>query len=175
MFTGEVDAKLPDIRAAAPGVFMQVGHDQGMLHDGASAIREGFDAIERGADATYFSGSLRIVEAMAMEGIPVAGHVGYVPRWNTWTGVRVVGKTVDEAVAIYRRVKDLESAGACLVEMELVSVEVADFVTRNTSLITEGMGCGSVCDTQYLFSRDVLGTNRSHYPRHSKTYARLAE
>ena len=37
------------------------------------------------------------------------------------------------------------------------------------------MGCGPVCDTQYLFSCDVLGTNRSHYPRHSKTYARLAE
>ena len=174
MFTGEVDAKLPGIRAAAPGVFLQAGHEQGTLHDGSSAIREGFDAIERGADAIYFAGSLRIVEAMAREGIPVSGHVGYVPRWATWTGVRSVGKTADEAVAIYRKVKDLENAGACLVEMELVPVEVADFVTRNTSLITEGMGCGSVCDTQYLFSCDVLGTNRGHYPRHSKTYADLA-
>ena len=174
MFTGEVDAKLPDIRAAAPGVFIQSGHDQGVVHDEASAIREGFDAIETGADAIYFAGSLRIVEAMAREGIPVSGHVGYVPRWNTWTGVRSVGKTAEEAVAIYRKVKDLENAGACLVEMELVPVEVADFVTRNTSLITEGMGCGSVCDTQYLFSCDVLGTHRGHYPRHSKTYADLA-
>ena len=47
-------------------------------------------------------------------------------------------------------------------------------MTQNTTLITEGMGCGSVCDTQYLFSCDVLGTNRGHYPRHSKTYANLA-
>ena len=77
-------------------------------------------------------------------------------------------------MAIYRKVEDLESAGACLVEMEFVPVDVADFVTRNTSLITEGMGCGSVCDTQYLFRCDVLGTNRGHYPRHSKTYADLA-
>ncbi len=174
MFTGEVDERLPGIRAAAPGVFIQSGHDQGAVHDEASAIREGFDAIELGADAIYFAGSLRLVEAMAKEGIPVSGHVGYVPRWNTWTGVRAVGKTADEAVAIYRKVKDLESAGARLVEMELVPVEVAAFVTRNTSLITEGMGCGSVCDTQYLFSCDVLGTNRGHYPRHSKTYASLA-
>ena len=111
---------------------------------------------------------------MAREGIPVSGHVGYVPRWNTWTGVRSVGRTAEEAVSIYRKVKDLENAGACLVEMELVPVEVADFVTRNTSLITEGMGCGSVCDTQYLFSCDVLGTHRGYYPRHSKTYADLA-
>ena len=174
MFTGEVDERLPGIRAAAPGVFIQSGHAQGALHDEASAIREGFDAIELGADAIYFAGSLRLVEAMAKEGIPVSGHVGYVPRWNTWTGVRAVGKTADEAVAIYRKVKDLENAGACLVEMELVPVEVAAFVTQNTTLITEGMGCGSVCDTQYLFSCDVLGTNRGHYPRHSKTYANLA-
>ena len=175
MFTGEVDSRLPGIRAAAPGVFIQAGHDQGTLHDEASAIREGFSAIEAGADAIYFAGALRIVEAMAKEGIPVSGHVGYVPRWHTWTGTRAVGKTPGEAVEIYRRIKDLENAGACLVEMELVPVEVAGFVTRNTTLFTEGMGCGPVCDSQYLFSCDVLGTNRGHYPRHSKTYASLAE
>lgn len=174
MFTCEVDATLPGIRAASPGVFLQAAHPQGTIHDESSAIREGFAAIDRGADAVYFAGSLRLVEAMAREGIPVSGHVGYVPRWNTWTGVRAVGKTAEEAVAIYRKVKDYENAGACLVEMELVPVEVADFVTRNTSLITEGMGCGAVCDTQYLFSCDVLGTNRGHYPRHSRKYADLA-
>ena len=59
--------------------------------------------------------------------------------------------------------------------MELVPVPVADFITRNSSLITEGMGCGSVCDTQYLFSCDVLGTNRERIPRHAKKYANLAE
>ncbi|TIN18031.1 MAG: 3-methyl-2-oxobutanoate hydroxymethyltransferase, partial [Mesorhizobium sp.] len=34
-----------------------------------------------------------------------------------------------------------------------------------------GMGCGTACDTQYLFSCDVLGTNTGHYPRHAKIYA----
>lgn len=174
MYTGEVDARFADIRAAAPGVFIQAGYAQGVMASPEIAIREGFRAMEAGVDGLYFSGSLRIVEAMAREGIPVTGHVGYVPRWQTWTGIRAVGKTPDEAVAVYRRVKDLENAGAWAVEMELVPVEVADFVTRNTTLITEGMGCGNVCDTQYLFSCDVLGTNRGHYPRHAKKYADLA-
>ena len=174
MFTCEVDDKLPGIRAAAPGVFIQAGSAQGVLSGTETAIREAFRAIELGADAIYFAGGLHIVEAMAREGIPVTGHVGYVPRWRTWTGVRAVGKTADEAVALYRKVKDLESAGAWAVEMELVPVEVADFITRNTPLITEGMGCGNVCDTQYLFSCDVLGTNSGHYPRHAKKYADLA-
>ena len=144
-----------------------------MLSGPETAIREGFRAMEIGADGIYFSGGLNIVEAMAREGIPVTGHVGYVPRWTTWTNVRAVGKTPDEAVSIYRQVKDLESAGAWAVEMEIVPVEVAAFITRSTSLVTEGMGCGAVCDTIYLFSCDVLGTHTGHYPRHAKKYADL--
>ncbi|TGV48428.1 3-methyl-2-oxobutanoate hydroxymethyltransferase, partial [bacterium M00.F.Ca.ET.141.01.1.1] len=46
-----------------------------------------------------------------------------------------------------------------------------DHITRATPLITMGMGCGSACDTQYLFSCDVLGTHAGHYPRHAKRYA----
>jgi 3-methyl-2-oxobutanoate hydroxymethyltransferase len=34
-----------------------------------------------------------------------------------------------------------------------------------------GMGCGAACDTQYLFSSDILGTHAGHYPRHAKKYA----
>ncbi len=174
MFTFEFDARFAAIRAAAPGVFIQAGYGQGHLASPEIAIREGFRAMEAGVDALYFAGSLRILEAMAREGIPVTGHIGYVPRWRTWTGTRAVGKTADEAVALFRQAKALESAGAWAIEMELVPVEVADFITRNTSLITEGMGCGAVCDTQYLFSCDLLGTHSGHYPRHSKRYADLA-
>lgn len=174
MFTFEIDARLPAVRAAAPNVFIQAGYGQGHMASEEIAIRDGFKAMEAGVDAIYFAGSLRIVEAMAKEGIPVTGHIGYVPRWRTWTGTRAVGKSPEQAVALYQQAKALESAGAWAVEMELVPVEVADFITRNTSLITEGMGCGAVCDTQYLFSCDILGTNTGHYPRHSKRYADLA-
>ena len=40
-------------------------------------------------------------------------------------------------------------------------------------MITMGMGCGDVCDTQYLFCNDILGTNTGHYPRHAKKYIDL--
>ena len=49
-------------------------------------------------------------------------------------------------------------------------VELADFITKNTKMITMGMGCGDVCDTQYLFCNDILGINSGHYPRHAKKY-----
>jgi 3-methyl-2-oxobutanoate hydroxymethyltransferase len=174
MFTFEVDDRFEAVRAAAADIFIQAGCRQDLMASEESAIREGFRAMERGVDGIYFAGSLRILEAMAREGIPVTGHVGYVPLRRTWTGVRAVGKTPEEAAAIFKKIKALESAGAWAVEMEIVPVEIADHITRNTTLITEGMGCGAVCDTQYLFSCDVLGTNTGRLPRHAKKYADLA-
>jgi 3-methyl-2-oxobutanoate hydroxymethyltransferase len=174
MLTCEVDDLLPKIREAAPSAFIQAAYPQGAMHEESSAIREGFRAMDLGVDSVYFAGSLRLVEAMAKEGIPVTGHVGLVPRWATWTNYRAIGKTAEEAAAIYAKVKDYESAGAWAVEMEVVPVEVADWITKSTPLLTEGMGCGSGCDTQYLFSCDVLGTETGRMPRHGKRYAQLA-
>ena len=174
MFTLEVDHMLPRIRAAAPGTFIQAGCRNGLIASEEEGIRKGFQAMEQGADAVYFSGSLRIVEAMAKEGIPVTGHIGLVPNWSTWTNYRAVGKTPEEAAGLFRKVKGLENAGAWAVEVEVVPVRIAAYITANTPLITEGMGCGSVCDAQYLFSCDVLGTNTGHYPKHSKKYMDMA-
>ena len=167
----ESDHTLAQIRAAAPTAFISAGLPNRTIVTREDGIRLGFDAINRGADAVYCSSSLGIIEAMAREGIPVTGHVGLVPNHATWTGFRAVGKTPEEAMRIYRNFKELESAGVSSVEVEVIPVKLAAFLTNGTPIITMGMGCGDACDTQYLFSSDVLGTNRGHYPRHSKRYA----
>ena len=174
MCTAVFDDSFAALRSAAPGVFIQASHPQGAIHDESSGIRLGFQSMEAGVDAVYFAGSLRILEAMAREGIPVTGHVGLVPRWATWTNYRAVGKTPEEAAAIWNKVKTYESAGVWAMEMEVVPVAIAEWITRSTFLITEGMGCGAACDTQYLFACDVLGTGQSRLPRHAKQYADLA-
>ena len=137
------------------------------------AVKRGFEILEMGGDAVYCSHSVKWIEAMAKEGIPVTAHVGLVPNRATWTNYRAVGKTAEEALKVFQDVKDLENAGAACVEVEVVPVELADFITRNTQMITMGMGCGDVCDTQYLFCNDILGTNEGHYPRHAKKYVEL--
>ncbi len=175
MFSCEIDANLPKIRAAAPLTFIQAGLMHGAVASAEEGIRKGFDALGMGADAVYFSGGVRILEAMAKEGIPVTGHVGLVPDWATWTNFRAIGKNPREALEVYRKMKTLENAGAWAVEIEVVPVKIAAYLTANTRMITEGMGSGSVCDTQYLFSCDVLGTNTGHKPRHSKRYAEIGE
>jgi 3-methyl-2-oxobutanoate hydroxymethyltransferase len=171
----EPDYTLEPIRASAPYAFVSAGMPHGMVSSPEEAIRAGFEILKRGADAVYCSHSPFFIEAMAREAIPVTGHVGLVPNRATWTNFRAVGKTPDEALKVLRAAKDLENAGAACLEVEVVPVRLADHITRHTHMITMGMGCGTVCDTQYLFSSDVLGTNTGHYPRHSKRYADFAK
>ncbi len=96
MLTCDVDENLPGIRAAAPGVFLQAAHVQGTIHDDSSAIREGFVAIETGADAFYFSGLLRLVATMAREGIPVTSRDG-TPGQGSARSARPPGKRLQSS------------------------------------------------------------------------------
>ena len=169
----EPDRYFKKVREVAPSAFLSVGLRHGMVSSAQEAIKVGFEILEMGADAVYCSHSIKFIEAMAKEGIPVTAHVGLVPNLATWTSYRAVGKNSREAFEVYQKVKDLENAGAACVEVEVVPIELADYITRNTKMITMGMGCGDVCDTQYLFCNDILGTNVNHYPRHAKKYLDL--
>ncbi len=169
----EPDRYFKKVREVAPSAFLSVGLRHGMVSSAQEAIKVGFEILEMGADAVYCSHSIEWIEAMAKEGIPVTGHVGLVPNRSTWTNFRAIGKTAKEALNVYQDVKKLENAGAACVEVEVVPVELADFITKNTKMITMGMGCGDVCDTQYLFCNDILGTNVGHYPKHAKKYINL--
>lgn len=170
----EPDHTLEPIRAAAPTAFISAGMPHGAVSSPEEAVRLGFAILARGADAVYTSHSPRFIEAMAREAIPVTGHVGLVPNKAAWTGYRAIGRTPEEAAKVLRDVRDIENAGAAFVEVEVVPVQLADHITRNTAMITMGMGCGSVCDTQYLFSCDILGTRTSRMPRHARRYGDLA-
>jgi 3-methyl-2-oxobutanoate hydroxymethyltransferase len=134
------------------------------------AIRIGFRALELGASSVYCSASPHIIEAMAREGIPVVGHLGMVPRHATWTNVRAIGKTPAEAKRLYDQMKALENAGAYAAELELVPHQLAAFLCKKTSLILMSLGSGGSCDTQFLFSDDILGDYDERIPRHAKAY-----
>jgi 3-methyl-2-oxobutanoate hydroxymethyltransferase len=134
------------------------------------AIRIGFKALELGASSVYCSASPWIIEAMAREGIPVVGHLGMVPRHATWTNFRAIGKTAVEARRLYEQLKLLENAGAYAAELELVPHQLASYFCKKTSLLLMSLGSGSGCDTQFLFSDDILGDYDERIPRHAKAY-----
>jgi 3-methyl-2-oxobutanoate hydroxymethyltransferase len=84
-----------------------------------------------------------------------------------------VGKTIEEALWVYREVKRIEEAGAWAVEVEVIPAPLLAEITRRTSLLTSSIGAGSGGDIQFLFAEDILGNNGPPYPRHSKQYRDL--
>ena len=58
-------------------------------------------------------------------------------------------------------------------EIEIVPEEIIEILYKKTDIFLIGMGSGTICDAQYLFSEDILGYNNDHTPRHAKTYGNL--
>jgi 3-methyl-2-oxobutanoate hydroxymethyltransferase len=169
----EAQARLPHLVAAAPKSFLSCATPHGLASP-EEAIRVAFRALEIGASSVYCSASPFIIEAMARERIPVVGHLGLVPRHVTWTGYRAIGRTVEEATQLYQRMKELENAGAYAAELEVVPHNLARFLSSETKMLLMSLGSGSGCDTQFLFSDDILGDYDERPPRHAKAYRDFA-
>jgi len=165
----EAQLRFPRIVEAAPTSFLSCATPHGMA-TADQAIRIAFEALELGASSVYCSASPKIIEAMADEGIPVVGHLGLVPRHVTWTGYRAIGKKPAEAKKLFEQMKRLENAGAYAAELEVVPHQLASYLSKNTNMILMSLGSGSGCDTQFLFSCDILGDYDDRIPRHAKSY-----
>jgi 3-methyl-2-oxobutanoate hydroxymethyltransferase len=172
------DPKHPElaaaIRKAAPHTFMSFSVPLVAAASETEAVRLAYQAMELGADGIMCQWSPRFVAAAAEAGVPVQGHAGLVPRKSTWTGgLRAVGKTIEEALWIYREIKRLEQAGAWAVEVEVIPAALLAEISKRTTLITSSIGAGGGGDIQFLFADDILGNNAPPYPRHSKQYRHL--
>ena len=172
------DPKQPDlaaaVRRAAPHTFMAFSVPLVAAASETEAVRLAYDAMSIGADAIMCQWSPRFVRAATEAGVPIQGHAGLVPRKSTWTGgLRAVGKTLDEAMWVYRSIKALEEAGAYAVEVEVIPGQLLAEISKRTTLLTSSIGAGSGGDIQFLFADDVLGNNPPPYPRHSKQYCTL--
>lgn len=166
----------PAYRKVAPSLFSMSGLDHREAGTREDYLRFCGKLLIAGADAMYSSAGIETVRYLASEHIPIVGHVGLVPSRATWTGgFRAVGKTADQALALYRECLAYEAAGAFAVEIEVVPEEVATEIShRMKQLLLWSMGSGAGCDAQYLFAMDILGEHRGKMPRHSKVYRDFA-
>jgi 3-methyl-2-oxobutanoate hydroxymethyltransferase len=172
----------PEMREAAGRCFVQVGLPYGgwgkfggqHLATAEDYLRAAFHFSAMGGDCFYCSASLEIQKVLCDNHVPIVAHVGLIPSYITWTGFRAVGKTAQEALAVWNHVKQLEAIGAFGAELEVVPDRLGEFISQNTSMIMLGMGAGPGADAQYLFAEDVLGYTRGHKPRHAKTYRNFA-
>ncbi len=163
-----------EIRKSASKTFMSFVIPLLSVPTKDDALKHSYKAMELGADGIIFQGSLNHIEALSNAGIPVQGHIGLVPRKSTWTGgIRAVGKTLDEAKALFQNLKDLENAGAWAFECEVIPSRLMRELSSRTSLVTISIGSGNGGDVQFLFAEDILGASEGPFPRHSKQYCNL--
>ena len=99
-----------------------------------------------------------MVEAIVDSGVPVMGHLGLTPQSvNPLAGLRVQGRSEDDAARILEESRRLESLGCFSLVLECVPSALASRITHSLSIPTIGIGAGTDCDGQVLVLQDLLG------------------
>jgi 3-methyl-2-oxobutanoate hydroxymethyltransferase len=144
------------------------------LQGAARLMQEGM------AKAVKLEGGAEIVpavEAITRAGVPVVGHIGLTPQSvHQIGGYRVQGRSSEQAKKLLEDAKALEQAGAFAIVLELVTEELAAWITKELTIPTIGIGSGVQCDGQVLVFHDLLQYGPSSPPRKFvKAYANIGE
>lgn len=134
---------------------------------------------EGGCKAVKVEGGEEIadtVHAVVRSGVPVLGHIGFTPQSvHQIGGYRIQGKNAEQADRMLKDAEALQQAGAFAIVMELVTEQLAEWITRKLTIPTIGIGAGRSCDGQVLVYHDVIGyelpQSRLHPKKFVKTYA----
>lgn len=130
---------------------------------------------EGNMNAVKLEGGARIksqVTSIVKAGITVVGHIGLTPQTANGN-YRLHGKTVQEALNIYKDALILQDAGVFAVVLESVPSELASYITSKLSIPTIGIGSGNGTSGQVLVSNDMFGTSVGHVPRFAKQYRNI--
>ena len=151
--------------------FMSYTSPEMALRNSARLMQEGrahMVKLEGGAP------QVATVAQLAHHGVPVCAHLGLQPQSvHKLGGYRVQGR--DEAVAkqMLADAKALQDAGADLLVLECVPVQVAATISQALSIPVIGIGAGGDVDGQVLVIQDMLGMNNGFRPRFLRRYADL--
>lgn len=179
-----MDEMIHHAKAVARGArhtFLIVDMPYGSYHvSTAQAVENGIRIMkETGADCVKLEGGVDfapVVRALVKAGIPVMGHIGLTPQTAAALGgLKVQGKSLEQAAQIYRDALAIEEAGACSLVMEAVPAPLAKIVTEKLRIPTIGIGAGPDCDGQVLVIHDLLGLFERFTPKFVKRYANLGQ
>jgi 3-methyl-2-oxobutanoate hydroxymethyltransferase len=151
-----------------PFMSYQVSAEDALRNAGRFLQQAGMDAVKLEGGRERADAVRKITGA----GIPVMGHLGLTPQSvNQLGGFRAQGKTASAAKLILEDAKILEEAGAFSLVLESVPARLAEFISKQISIPTIGIGAGAGCDGQVLVTHDLLGLFDRFTPRFVKQYA----
>lgn len=119
--------------------------------------------MRAGANMVKIEGGHWLADTVRMlteRAVPVCGHLGLTPQSvNIFGGYTVQGR---------------DEAGAQLLVLECVPVELAQRVTEALTIPTIGIGAGNVTDGQILVMHDAFGITGGHIPTFAKNFLHSA-
>lgn len=151
-----------------PFMSYQVSVEDAVRNAGRFLQQGGMDAVK------LEGGRERVdaVRAIVSAGIPVMGHLGLTPQSvNQLGGFRAQGKTASAAKRLLEDARILDEAGVFSLVLESVPARLAEYISRQISIPTIGIGAGPGCDGQVLVTHDVLGLFERFTPKFVKQYA----
>lgn len=141
------------------------------------AFANSAEVMRAGANMVKIEGGRWLAETVKMlteRAVPVCGHLGLTPQSvNIFGGYKVQGRDEQAAQTLLDDALALEAAGAQLLVLECVPVELAKRVTEALSIPVIGIGAGNVTDGQILVMHDAFGITGGHIPKFAKNF--LAE
>jgi 3-methyl-2-oxobutanoate hydroxymethyltransferase len=143
------------------------------------AVKNAIRFIKSGSDAVKLEGGIEMIDkikAILDMGIPVMGHIGLKPQTTKlWEGYKVQGSTALSGNKLLREARELEKVGVFAIVLEMVTLEVAELISKNLKIPTIGIGSGPHCDGQVLVLHDMLSLYDKIKPRFVKSYINLSE
>ena len=131
--------------------------------------------LQAGAQMVKLEGAgpkLEVIAFLAARDIPVCSHLGLTPQSVLKLGgFKVQGREEQAAAKLLDDARAVAAAGASLLVLECVPVELARAVTAAIDIPTIGIGAGAGCDGQVLVLHDLLGLDGGHRrPRFVKDF-----
>ncbi|MFC5525270.1 3-methyl-2-oxobutanoate hydroxymethyltransferase [Rhodanobacter ginsengisoli] len=114
---------------------------------------------------------LEAIAALTARAIPVCAHLGLTPQSvHKFGGFRIQGREQAAADRVLAEALAVQAAGADLLVVEGVPVELGRRVTGALTIPVIGIGAGPHCDGQVLVIHDMLGITPGKRPKFSKDF-----
>ncbi|TBU80663.1 3-methyl-2-oxobutanoate hydroxymethyltransferase [Pseudomonas daroniae] len=121
--------------------------------------------MQAGAHMVKIEGAAWLAESitrLAERGVPVCAHLGLTPQTvNILGGYKVQGRQEAQARQMVADAIALEQAGAAMLLLECVPVDLAGEISRAVKIPVIGIGAGPQTDGQVLVLHDMLGLSLS--------------
>lgn len=164
-------------RKMAPNICLNAVMQTQQYADPITAVKEASEILADGADSVMPMGVTNdVLKAMTDNHIAVYGHVGCLSGWQTarFGGYRRVGKTAEDAMAIFRQAYEYQELGMCGMTIEMTNKEVSTAIAKKLRIPVIQVAAGGDCDGAEMVIFDLLGMMPPEMMAgHAKVYANV--